>query len=58
MDKYFCLHLNKRFNQKSLYKKPTCNNTINKHETKSDQNNKKYKENLKYIEKHLLMYLP
>ena len=58
MDKYFCLHLNKRFNQKSVYKNPTCENKIDKQETKSYQNNEKFNENLKDIEKHLLMYLP
>jgi hypothetical protein len=58
MDKYFCLHLNKRFNQRSLYKKPICENKIDKQETKSCQKNDKSKENLQYIEKALLIYLP
>ena len=63
MDKYFCLHLNKRFNQTSLYKtslykKPICENKIDKQETKSCQKNDKSKENLQYIEKALLIYLP
>lgn len=57
MDKYFCLHLNKRFNNKSNDIKKTCDNKSDKQVTISSENNK-YKDDLIYIEKHLLIYLP
>jgi hypothetical protein len=57
MDKYFCLHLNKRFNNKPIDIKKTCDNKSYKQVTISSENDK-YKDDLTYFEKHLLIYLP
>lgn len=57
MDKYFCLHLNKRFNNKSIDIKKICDNKNDKQVTVSSENDK-YKDDLTYFEKQLLIYLP
>jgi hypothetical protein len=57
MDKYFCLHLNKRFNNKLIDIKKTCDNKNDKKVNISSVN-ETYKDDLTYIEKHLLIYLP
>jgi hypothetical protein len=59
MDKYFCLHLNKRFNNKLIDINKPCNNKSYKQVNISSEN-ETYKDDLNdvIIDKHLLIYLP